>query len=162
MYHLNLGPPQGTPEISSNFKPVSRTLKNQKKCPQGHQKTPKYHPDPSLGPPNQWISEKSEIIQKQQLCYRVYAHTAIAFWHDFHPWITKNMDLQPVSHFGIRNHRKITKRCPKWLPRDSRNDPKITKSLHLDLQVPVGWPLGSLDHQNGIPGTQNGASRSPK
>ena len=72
------------------------------------------------------------------------------------------MDLEPVSHFDTPNHWKIRKRCPKWLPRDSPNHAKITKNLHLDLQVPVGWPLGSLDHQNGVPGTQNGASRSPK
>ena len=72
------------------------------------------------------------------------------------------MDLETVFHFGIPNHWKIRNRCSKWLPRDSPNHPKITKNLHLDLQVPVGWPLGSLDHQNGVPGTQNGASRSPK
>jgi len=76
------------------------------------------------------------------------AHTAPAFWHHFPPWITKNMDLERVSHFGTQNHGKITKRCPKWVPGASQNHPKIDKNVHLDLQVPVGWPLGSLDHQN--------------
>ena len=49
------------------------------------------------------------------------AHTATAFWHHFHPWITKNMDLETVSHFGTPNQRKITKRSPKWVPRDPQN-----------------------------------------
>ena len=78
----------------------------------------------------------------------VIAHTASAFWHHFHAWITKNMDLEIVSHFGTPNHRQIRKRCPKWLPRDSQNNPKITKTAYLDLQVPVGWPLESPDHSN--------------
>ena len=66
------------------------------------------------------------------------AHTGIAFGHHFHPWITKNMDLETVSHFSTTNHRKITKRCPKWVPGDSQNDPQIDKNVHLDLQAPVG------------------------
>ena len=66
------------------------------------------------------------------------AHAASAIWHHFHPWITQNMDLETVSHFGTPNYRQITKRCSKSLPRDSPNDPKITKNVHLDLQVPVG------------------------
>jgi len=66
------------------------------------------------------------------------AHTATAFWHHFHPWITKTMDLETVSHFGTPNHRKITKWCPKWVPGGSPNDPEIDTNEHLDLQVPVG------------------------
>jgi hypothetical protein len=68
----------------------------------------------------------------------VIAHTPTGFWHHFHPWITKNMDLETVSHFGTQNNRKITKRCPKWFPGDSPNEPKIYKNAQLDLQVPVG------------------------
>ena len=99
----------------------------------------------------------------QTLVFTMYiAHTDTAFWHHFHPWITKNMDLETVSHSGSPNHWKITKRCPKCIPGDSQNDSKIDKNPHPDLQVPVGWSLGSLDHQNGVPGTQNGVSRSPK
>jgi len=82
----------------------------------------------------------------------VIAHAASAFWHHFHPWITTTVNLETVSHSGAPNHWKITKRCPKWIPRDSQNDPKIDKNAHLDPQVPVGWPLGSLDHQNGHSG----------
>ena len=48
------GSPQGIPEKSSNFKPVSKTLKNQKKCPQGNQKTPKCDKNP---PPGLQITE---------------------------------------------------------------------------------------------------------
>ena len=73
------------------------------------------------------------------MCFTmVIAHAATAFWHHFHPWITKNMDLETVSHFGTPNHRKITKRCPKWVPGESQIDTKIDKNGHLDLQVPVG------------------------
>ena len=66
------------------------------------------------------------------------AHTDTAFQHHFHPWITKNMDLETVSHLGTPNHRQITQMCPKWVPGGSQNDPKIDKNAHLDLQVPVG------------------------
>ena len=45
------------------------------------------------------------------------AHTDTTFWHHFHPWITKNMDLETVSHFGTPKHRKITKKVPKVGPR---------------------------------------------
>ena len=73
------------------------------------------------------------------MCFTmVIAHAATAFWHHFHPWITKNMDLETVSHFGTPKHRKITKRCPKWVPGESQIDTKIDKNAHLDLQVPVG------------------------
>ena len=90
------------------------------------------------------------------------AHTAPGFWHHFHPRITQSMDLETVSHFGTPNYRKITKRCSKSLPRDSPNDPKITKNAHLDLQVPVGWPLDLSITKMITPGIQNGASRSQK
>ena len=49
----------------------------------------------------------------------VIAHAAIRFYHPFHPWITNNMGLETVYHFGIPNHRKITKRCPKYVLGDS-------------------------------------------
>ena len=46
--------------------PVSRTLTNQKKLPQGHQNTPKCDPNPSPRTPNYGINGKSEIIQNTQ------------------------------------------------------------------------------------------------
>jgi len=66
------------------------------------------------------------------------ARTGTAIWHHFRPWITKNMDLETVSHLGTQNHGKVTKRCPKWVPGEIQNDPKLDKNGHLDLQVPVG------------------------
>ena len=30
----------------------------------------------------------------------VLAHAAIEFWHYLNPWITKNMDLNTISHFS--------------------------------------------------------------
>ena len=81
----------------------------------------------------------------------VIAHTASAFWHHFHPWITKNMDLETVSHLGTQNNTG-----------DSPNDPKIDKNGHLDLQVPVGCPRGSLDHQNDHSGYPRWSLEVPK
>ncbi len=72
-------------------------------------------------------------------------HAATAFWHHFHPWITKTMDLETVSHFGrksqtcaqsgfqeapkcIINSMKINilaSVCPLGVPLD----PRITKML---------------------------------
>ena len=92
----------------------------------------------------------------------VIAHAATAFWHHFHPWITKNMDLETVSHFDTPNQRKITKRWPKWDPGDSPNDPKIDKNGHLDLQVRVGCPRGSLDHQSGHSGYPKWSLKVPQ
>ena len=56
------GSSQGIPWKSLKFKPISRTLKSQKKWAQGHQKTPKCDPNPSHRTPNHRISGKSEII----------------------------------------------------------------------------------------------------
>ena len=90
------------------------------------------------------------------------AHTATAFWHHFHPWITKTMDLETVSHFGTQNHRKNTKRYQSGSQEAPRMGPKINKNVQLNLQVPAGRPCGPLDHQNGHSGHQHGTSRSPK
>jgi len=92
----------------------------------------------------------------------VIAHTASAFWHHCHPWITKNMDLETISHFGTPNHRKIKKCAQSGSQEAPQMHPKIDKNGHLRLSVSIGCPPGSQDHQNGVPGTQNGASRSQK
>ncbi len=55
----------------------------------------------------------------------VLVHAAIAFWHYFHPQITKNMDLETISHFATPNLKKITELCPKWIPGGT---PKIDKN----------------------------------
>ena len=76
------------------------------------------------------------------------AHAAIAFWHHFHPWITKNIDLETVSHFATQ----IIDKSQKGLQSDSQEtpqmDPKINKNILLDPNVSVGRPSGSLDHQS--------------
>ena len=56
------------------------------------------------------------------------------------------------------NHKSVVKVDPRRLP----NLPKIDKSRHLDLSVSIGCPPGPKDQQNGVPGIQNGTSRSPK
>ena len=92
----------------------------------------------------------------------VIAHAAIAFWHHFYPWATKNMDLETISHFATPNHR-ISQKCPQSESQEAPQiHPKIDKSGHLDLSVSIGYPPGPQDHQNGVPGTQKGPSRSPK
>ena len=67
--------------------------------------------------------------------------TAIAFGHQFHPQITKNMDLETVSHFGTGNHRTIAKMYKKSVPETSK---MVLKSIQMDtwtsrclLGVPV-------------------------
>ena len=89
-------------------------------------------------------------------------HTAIAFWHHFHPWITKNMDLETVSHFATPNHGKSQNCAQSGSQEAPQIQPKITKNGHLGLSVSIGCPPGPQDHQNGVPGTQKGASRTPK
>ena len=68
-------------------------------------------------------------------------HAAIAFWHHFHPWITKNMDLETVSHFATQNHRK-SKKCAQS---GSQEAPQIhPKSIKIDICAsvcPLGVPL---------------------
>ena len=71
----------------------------------------------------------------------VLAHAAIAFWHHFHPWITKNMDLETISNFAIPNHRK-SKKCSQS---GSQEAPQIyLKSIKVDIWAsvcPLGVPL---------------------
>ena len=58
--------------------------------------------------------------------------------HHFHPWITKNMDLETVSHFATPNHRKSQKMDPRRLPKS------ILKSIKTDIWAsvcPLGVPL---------------------
>ena len=90
------------------------------------------------------------------------AHTAIAFWHHFHPWITKNMDLETVSHFATQNHRKSQNCAQSESQEAPQIHPKIDKTRPLGFSVSIGCPPGPQDHQNGVPGTPKGASRSPK
>ena len=92
----------------------------------------------------------------------VMAHAAIPFWHHFHLWTTKNMDLETVCHFATPNHRKM-KKC---VQSRSRGAPqirsKIDENQDLSPSVSIGCPRGTQDNQNGVPGTQKGVSRSPK
>ena len=58
----------------------------------------------------------------------VLTHPASAFWHHFHPWITKKMDLETVSHFDIPNHRK-SHNCIQSGPQEApKMDSKINKN----------------------------------
>ena len=90
------------------------------------------------------------------------AHTAIAFWHHFHPWITKDMDQETVSYFASRNHRKSQNYAQRESQEAPQIHPKIDKTGPPGFSVSIGCPPGPQDHQNGVPGAQKGASRSPK
>ena len=68
----------------------------------------------------------------------VMAHAATAFRRHFHPWDTKDIDLETISDSGTRNRGKITKNWPKWISRHSLNAIKIDEKPNLDLQVPLG------------------------
>ena len=69
------------------------------------------------------------------------AHAAIAFRHHVPPQIIKNMDLETVSHFDSRNHRK----SQNYAQSESQGLPKSTlKSIKLHLWAsvcPLGVPL---------------------
>ena len=72
------------------------------------------------------------------------------------------MDLETVSPFATQNHRKSPKCVQSGSQEAPQIHPKIDKTgptQPLCLKVPVAGPQ---DHQNGVPGTQNGASGSPK
>ena len=72
------------------------------------------------------------------------------------------MDLEPVSHFDTPNQQKIRKVPEMWTQETPQRHPKINKNEHLDPNVSIGRPSGSLDHQSCPQGTQTEASRSPK
>ena len=91
----------------------------------------------------------------------VIAHAAMAFWHNFHPWITKNMDLETIFHFATRNNRKSSNCAQSGSQEDPKMHSKIDENTYLGSGF-LGCPVGPLDHQNDVPGTQKGTSRSPK
>ena len=93
-------PLQRIPRKPSKFKPAPNTFKNRKKCPQGHQQLLKRHLKPSRGTSIYWISGNSETIQKPSFFTMVLTLAASVFCHHFHPWITKNMDLETISNLG--------------------------------------------------------------
>jgi len=92
----------------------------------------------------------------------VIAHAATAFWHHFHPWITKNMDLETVSHFGTQHNRKITKLCPRWAQEAPKMNLKSINMYTWTSKCLLGDPLNPWIIKMVTQGTQNGAPRSPK
>ena len=70
----------------------------------------------------------------------VMAHAAIAFWDYFHPWITKNMDLEAFSHFATSNHRKSENCIQSGSQEAPQIHPKIDKNGYLGLSVSIGFP----------------------
>ena len=74
------------------------------------------------------------------------AHAAMAFWHHFHPRITKNMDLETVSLFVTPNHRKSLNCTQSWSQEAPQIHPKIDKNGHLGLSVSIGCPPEPQDH----------------
>ena len=92
----------------------------------------------------------------------VMAHSVIAFWHHFHARSTKNMDLETFPQFATPNHRKSQNCAQNGSQEALQIHPKIDKNGHLGHSVSIGCPTGPQDHQNGIPDTKKGASRSKK
>ena len=114
------GSPQDIPEKSSNFKPVPKTLKNQKKCPQGHQKSLKRHLKPA---PGHRFSEKVENVKSLSnpcfyYVYSTYRHCILASFpsldHQKHGPGTSLPFWHPKSQ---KNHKKVPKVDPKRLPK---------------------------------------------
>ena len=81
--------------------------KSEKVCQRSPKVTKKVH---ETGPQDTNLMKKRKKWNhsKTSLFPMFIAHTAMAFWHHFHPWVTKNMALETVSHFGLPNRRKIT------------------------------------------------------
>ena len=71
----------------------------------------------------------------------VIAHAGIALWHHFHPWVTKNMDLETVSHFATPNHRKSQNCTQSGCQEASQIHPKIDKADIWASECPLGVPL---------------------
>ena len=126
---LSLAPPPGFSQKSSNFKPVSRTLKNQKKCPQGHQKTPKCDQKLTFGRPGGHFSVKngeSDALATTPLGPMFSSHSRIRsppFSSPKSPRIRTGRPERSFTSFLDPKSQKITKLCPKWVPGDSPNPP---------------------------------------
>ena len=105
--------PQGDPWNTIKFRACPQypqiLLKARPRSPKVTQMTPKTPPGDTKFV-NTW---KKWNISKTLVFIMVLAHTASASWHHFHPWITKNMDLEPVSHFDTPNQQQIRKMLPK-------------------------------------------------
>ena len=100
---------------------------------------------------NKW---KKQNRSKHMFFTMVIAHAAIAFWHHFHPRITKNMNLATVPQFATPNHRRSQNCAQSMLQEGPPIQSKIIKNRHLGISVTIGCPPGPQDHQNGVPGTQ--------
>ena len=154
--------PPGNPWKTIKFQACSQYPQiSLKVCPRSPKVT-KMTPETLPGDTKLVNTWKKWNISKTLVFTMVIAHTASASWHHFHPWITKKMDLEPVSHFDTSNQQKIRKVPPMWAQETPQRHPKINKNEHLDPNVSIGRPSGSLDHQSCPQGTQTEASRSPK
>ena len=158
-YHHRGGSPQpgslqGTPEKSSHFKPTSRTLKNQKKCTQGHQKTPKCEPKcpkvtpkPTPRPQKQANGLRGVLIQQKVSFQTIFSKSRPPGAH--------------ILKLMTQILKKVTEMSPKWVRRGPQNPSKSVKIDIWTQRCPVKRPQGHLDRPSGSPGYQNGASRPP-
>ena len=135
---LSIGPPRGDPGKSSNFKPLAKSLTNEKECRQGYQQTPKWHLKLTLWTPNYWISRKREITQNiwflQWLWHMQPFHSGIIpISGPQKTWTWKlSVILQPQI---TENLKKVSKVGPGELPKS------VQKSMKTIIWAPV-CPLG--------------------
>ena len=153
---------QGDPGKSSNFKPLAKTLTNEKKCRQGYQQTPKWHLKPSLWTPNYWISRKREITQNiwflQWLWHMQPFHSGIiSISGQQKTWTLKLSVILPPRI--TEKWKNVSEVGPGGAPQIRS---KIDENQHLSPSVSIGCPRRTQDNQNSVPGTQEGASRPPK
>ena len=148
--------PQGIPAQSSNFKPTPETLRNQKKSPTGPQKSPK------IGPNVTWKTWKSETKWKPQYL-QCFQHIQVADPSAISS--LKSQKNQPWNQYCNLVQTSLDK-SQNWSQTGSQEDPKIHQEIikiHIwTPRCPARCPPGPQDHQNGVPGTQNGALRYPK
>ena len=139
---------QGTPEKSSHFKPTSRTPKNQKKCTQGHQKTPKCEPKcpkvtpkPTPRPQKQANGLRGVLIQQKVSFRTIFSESRPPAAHI----------LKLMTQILKKSHGNDPKVGPKRTPKSI----KICQNRHLDPTVPS-------EASPGTPGSPKWVPRIPK
>ena len=145
-------------KIPRSFQYPKKPKNVARRSPTGVKMTPKI----TLPTPNRWIGDKSEILQKP-LYLLWFKHiqplnsSILSIPGSPNRWTWK---LSPTLTSQItENHPIVAKVGPRRLPK------WMLKSIKIDIWpsvCPLGAPPGPYDYENGAPGTQNTAWRTPK
>ena len=147
---------------SSKFKPTPKTLRNHKKSPTGLQKSPKICLKVTRKTPKFTEQLKTWNLMKTTVFTMFSAHPGTGCGCDFQPRITKKTTLEPMLQFSANKSEKTQNLVQTGSQEDPRIHQQIIKIHIWTPRCPARCPPGPQDHQNGVPGIQNGALRSPK